>query len=139
MLLLGANGAGNSSFPGSPTNGIPRPVVHPSKETLPGNKVAISVTWNTAGSVTQHSAEELVLNTNTRALMARGSWVYNGSLLFNGKFLAQLDGSIISLVTDPVSLINYTGQGHDNDMIWEPHAPNLPPPDCPVEVTISLL
>jgi hypothetical protein len=114
-------------------------VVHPSRETIPGNKVAIEVKWNAAGGITQHTAEELILNTNTQALMPRGSWVYNGSLLINNKFLAQVDGSIISLVTDPVALINYTGQGHDNDMIWEPHVPNLPPPDSPVEITISLI
>jgi len=40
-------------------------------------------------------------------------------------------------VTDPVALINYTGPGHDNDLIWEPNANNLPSPDVPVEVTIT--
>jgi hypothetical protein len=49
-----------------------------------------------------------------------------------------MDGSIISLVTDPVALINNTGPGHDNDLIWEPNAANLPPPGVPVEVTVTL-
>ncbi len=138
MLLLGADTPGNAQFPGSPSNGIPGPVIHPSSEIIPGKKVSIALSWKTAAGPAQHSAEDLVLNTNTQAVMARGAWVYNGSLIVHDKFLAQMDGSIISLVTDPVALINNTAPGHDNDMIWQPAASNLPPPDCPVEVTISL-
>jgi hypothetical protein len=47
-------------------------------------------------------------------------------------------GSLISLVTDPVALVNNTGPGHDNDLIWTPNTNNLPPADVPVEVTIRL-
>jgi hypothetical protein len=136
MLLLGAHGPGNAEFPGSPTNGVPGPVIHPSSEAIPGDKVAIEVTWKTAEGETRRSAEELIRKNDTPTNMAQGWWVYNGSLIVNNKFLAQMDGSIISLVTDPVALLNYAGPGHDNDLIWEPNATNLPPPDVPVEVTI---
>ncbi len=137
MLLLGAHGPGSADFPGSPTNGVPGPVVHPSSETIPGDKVAIEVKWKTPAGETRHSAEELIRKNDTPTNMAPGSWVYNGSLIANKKFLAQMDGSIISLVTDPVALINNMGPGHDNDLIWEPDIPRLPPPDARVEVTIT--
>jgi hypothetical protein len=137
MLLLGADGPGNPEFPGSPTNGVPGPVIHPSRETIPGNKVAIDVKWKTPEGDARHSAQDLIYKNDSRAAMEQGHWVYNGSLIVNNKFLAQMDGSIISLVTDPVALINNTGPGHDNDLIWEPNPANLPPPDVPVEVTIT--
>jgi hypothetical protein len=137
MLLLGADGPGNADSPGSPTNGVPGPIVNPSKDILPGNKVAIQIKWTASGNDMEHSAEELIYKRDAQGVMERGSWVYNGSLIVHNKFLAQVDGSIISLVTDPVALINYTGPGHDNDMIWEPNTGNLPPPDLPVEVTIT--
>jgi hypothetical protein len=137
MLLLGAHGAGSADFPGSPTNGEPGPVVHPSKETMPGDKVAISVKWKTPQGETRRAAEELVLKNDTHAVMEHGLWVYNGSLIVRNKFLAQMDGSLVSLVTDPVALVNYIGPGHDNDLIWEPNATNLPPRDAPVEVTLT--
>jgi len=137
MLLLGAHGPGNAHFPGSPSNGVPGPVVHPSKETIPGDKVAIEVAWKTPAGQTRRPAEELVRKNDTQAVMAHGGWVYNGSLIVNNKFLAQMDGSLISLVTDPVALVNNTGPGHDNDLIWEPNATNLPPRDVPVEVSIT--
>lgn len=137
MLLLGAHGPGDADFPGSPANGVPGPVIHPSKETIPGDKVAIEVKWKTPDGETRHDAEDLILKNDTQTLMAHGLWVYNGSIIVNNKFLAQMDGSIISLVTDPVALVNYTGPGHDNDLIWEPNVTNLPPRDAPVEVTIT--
>jgi hypothetical protein len=138
MLLLGAEGDGNANFPGSPANGVPGPIVHPSKEIIPGNKVAIAVKWKTAEGEIERSAEELIYNSDTGGVMRQRSWVYNGSLIVHNRFLAQGDGSIISLVTDPVALINNTGPGHDNDMIWTPNTNNLPPPNAPVEVTITL-
>ena len=138
MLLLGADGAGNASFPGSPTNGIPGPIVHPSAEAIPGNKVAINIKWETPSGEIQHSAEDLVFKDDTKTNMEHGAWVYNGSLLVQGKFLSQVDGSIISLVTDPVALINNTGPGHDNDLIWLANTNNLPPTNMPVTVTVSL-
>jgi hypothetical protein len=137
MLLLGVDGPGSAEFPGSPTNGVPGPVIHPSKETIPGNKVAIDVKWNTPQGETRHTAQDLIYKNDSQAVMEQGHWVYNGSLIVNNKFLAQMDGSVISLVTDPVALINNIGPGHDNDLIWEPNTNNLPPPDVPVEVTIT--
>ena len=138
MLLLGAEGAGKTDFPGAPTNGVPGPIIHPSKEAIPGDKIFIAIKWKTAAGDRQLSAEELVLNTESRSAMPHGAWVYNGSLMVDNKFLAQMDGSLISLVTDPVALMNNTAAGHDNDLIWIPNATNLPPPNVPVEVTISL-
>ncbi|MGO8696480.1 MAG: YdjY domain-containing protein [Limisphaerales bacterium] len=138
MLLLGAVGSGKADFPGAPTNGVPGPIIHPSKEAIPGDKVSITVKWKTAQGERRFSAEDLVFNNDSQAVMAHGAWVYNGSLMVRNKFLAQMDGSLISLVTDPVALINNTGPGHDNDMIWIPNTNNLPPADVPVEVTVSL-
>jgi hypothetical protein len=139
MLLLGASGPGSVDFPGSPPNGIPGPVVHPSKKIIPGDKVEIDVRWKTAtGDAIQHSAEELIFRQDTQTTMGDDSWVYNGSLIFGNRFLAQGDGSVISLVTDPVALVNNTGPGHDNDTIWQANTNTLPPLHVPVEITITL-
>jgi hypothetical protein len=143
MLLLGAAGSGKANFPGVPTNGIPGPVVHPSKETIPGNRVTIGVRWKMAADDIQHPAEEMVsrldpASSASPSAMEHGFWVYNGSLIIRHTFLAQADGSIISLVTDPVALINSTAPGHDNDQIWVGNTNNLPPAGVPVEVAITL-
>jgi len=138
MLLLGARTPGSNDLPGIPPNGVPGPIIHPSSQIISGSKVAINVHWEGVGAVMDFTAEDLVLNTKTQTTLPHGYWVYNGSIIMDGRFLAQMDGSIASLVTDPVALINSTGPGHDNDLIWEPNSANLPPPGAPVEVTITL-
>lgn len=138
MLLLGASGSGTANFPGSPTNGVPGPIINPSAEAIPGNKVSIEIKWKTPSGEVSRSAEDLIFKDDTKKNMPHGAWVYNGSLLVQGKFLSQVDGSIISLVTDPVALINNTGPGHDNDLIWLANTNNLPPTNLPVTVVVSL-
>ena len=138
MLLLGAEAPGNNAFPGSPSNGVTGPIVHPSKEVLPGSKVSIEISWKTAEGATRHAAEDLIQRKDLQPDLPPCSWIYNGSIIFRNRFLAESDGSIISLVTDPVALINNIGTGHDNDRIWTANTNNLPPVDVPVEVTITL-
>jgi hypothetical protein len=138
MLLLGAKGqeadqASRNSL--RPTLG---PIKNPSKEILPGDRVSISVSWKVRGAEIQHPVEELVLNQQTHSSPESESWVYNGSCVMDGRFLAQSEGSIVSLITDPVALVNNTGPGHDNDQIWAAATNNLPPVDVPIEVRIKL-
>ena len=90
MLLLGAKGAGTNRFP------------EQANQPLPGDKVTIEVTWRMEGGAWQNRrAEELVYNQQTKSTMSRGPWIYNGSRMFDGTFVAQQDGSIVSLIEDP--------------------------------------
>jgi hypothetical protein len=138
MLLLGARESGDVKFPGSPTNGVPGIIDNPSPEIIPGDKIAIEVKWNTPEGERKRAAEDLVWRNDTNTIVQHGAWVYNGSLIVHGKFLAQESGSIISLVTDPVALVNNIAPGHDNDEIWFANTNNLPPTNVAAEVTITL-
>ncbi len=126
MLLLGAKGAG--------TNEFPRLVTEP----IPGDRVSIEIKCLIAGKEKRFRADELVFNTQTQSVMARGDWVYNGSRLSEGAFLAQRDGSVVSIMTDEGALVNNPRAGRENDKIWQPQAAGLPPVDTPVEVLIKL-
>lgn len=126
LLLLGVKGAGTNSFP---ENAL-RPI--------PGDKVNIEVSWNADGKKKRYRAEELVYNRQTKSAMSRGSWVYNGSQMVEGIFVAQQDGSLISLVTDPDALINNPRPGRDDDDNWQVNSIALPPVNSPVQVTITV-
>jgi hypothetical protein len=126
MLLLGAKGAGTNLFPEEVT------------KPLPGDPISIELKCLTGGKENRFRAEELVFNTQTKSVMVAGPWVYNGSRLVEGTFLAQRDGSIVTIMTDEDALINNPRVGRDNDKIWQPNASGLPPVDAPVEVIITL-
>ena len=127
MLLLGAKGAGTNRFP------------EQANQPLPGNKVTIEVTWRMEGGARQNRrAEELVYNQQTKSTMSRGPWIYNGSRMFDGTFVAQQDGSIVSLIEDPDALINNPRLGRESDEIWEVKTNGLPPLNSPVEIKIKV-
>ena len=135
MLLLSSKGLGPNELEAAPEAQIK----NPGKETLPGERVAIEVRWPGAGGQEERrSAEELVFRQDNRQELSKDAWVYNGSAVWNGRFLAQQDGSIVSLITDPVALVNNVGAGHDNDHIWFANTNRLPPANVPLEVTITL-
>jgi hypothetical protein len=136
MLLLGATGAQPVFTNGPPP--APGPIVNPSPAALPGDKITLEVSWQEDGKEIRRPAGELISNEQTHATADAAHWVYNGSETAGGRFYAQIDGSLISLVTDPVALVNYTGAGHDNDQIWTPNTNRLPPRTAPLEVIIKL-
>jgi len=127
VLLLGAIGAGTNSFPAE------------SAQPLPGDKIAIELSWDANGAERRHRAEEFVLNLQTRSKMSRGAWVYNGSAVAQNKFLAQEIGSIASVMEDPDALINNPRPGRENDKIWQVSPDGLPPLNSELRVTIKLL
>lgn len=127
MLLLNAKGSGTNMVPPDPLKPIP------------GDPVSIEVTWKEKGKTKRVSAERLIFNTQTKTNLAPGPWVYNGSLIENGTFMADPEGSIVSLITDPFSLINNPRPGRDNDDLCEVDSKSTPPLDTSVEVSITLL
>ena len=126
MLLLGAKGTTNS-FPDDPS------------KSLPGDQVSISVRWKAGRIEKQCRAEELVCNTKAKSGMSKGPWIYNGSAVIDGTFIAQEQGSIIAVMEDPYALINNPRPGREDDKIWMVRSKKVPPPETPVEVVIQLI
>ena len=126
MLLLGAKGAGIDAFP----EDLSKPV--------PGDSLAISLQWVDQGRTNTHAAERVVMDISRQKPMTPRRWAYNGSHLFEGTFLAQQEGSIISLYSDPVALINQSGPDRDNDENWLPNPKSLPAEETPLTVILRL-
>ena len=82
--------------------------------------------------------EQLARHRRTQKTMPATHWVYNGSILHEGTFLAQQEGSIVALYTDPVALVNFPGPDRDNDENWEPNASVLPEVETLVQVIFRL-
>jgi len=125
LLLLGGRGT---------TNALPQDPAKP----LPGDKVNIELSWKVNGRVERFPAEQFITDQKAGGPMRRGHWIYNGSRVREDGFAAQMDGSIVSLITDPDALINNPRPGREDDDNWLPRANDLPPLNSPVEVIIRL-
>ena len=127
MLLLDVKGAGTNMVPADPLKRIP------------GDPVSIEVSWKEKGKTKRVPAERLIFNTQTKTNLSSGPWIYNGSHVENGVFLADPEGSIVSLITDPFALVNNPRPGRDNDDLCEVDSKAVPALDTTVEVHITLL
>jgi hypothetical protein len=74
---------------------------------------------------------------NKRVDIPRFDWVYTGSVVKDGRFIAQMEGSIITIYHDPAALVDNASQGGESDKIWFVREGATPPVGTPVTVTIK--
>jgi hypothetical protein len=98
----------------------------------------VEISWRTNGVTRRFRAEEFVHDRKTEQTASRGAWIYTGSRLRDEGFAAQLDGSIVSLITDPDALINSPRPGREDDDNWLVRTNHLPALNAPVEVTVRI-
>jgi hypothetical protein len=127
FLLLGAKGAGTNALPEDPA------------KPLPGDRTEIEIAWRAEDQTRSFRAEGFVHDRKANGPARRGEWIYTGSRLREDGFAAQLDGSIISLITDADALINNPRPGREDDDNWLARTNDLPPLHALVEVTIRLM
>ena len=139
MLLLGAKGSGINT---PAANQAPPPQIDAkylkTAPRLMGDDVLIRVKWKAGDEEKVVPVEDWLINAQTKKNVSRGPWIYNGSMFGNGHFLAQTEGSVGALVTNPAALINNPRKGNDDDQIWEVNEKAVPPVNAPVQIIIQL-
>lgn len=137
MLLLGAKGAvRDGKNPVSTEKSR-----NPSESPITGDKVEITVSWQreNLGLSLRASSVALTTLTGKKETLEIGKWIYNGSELNDGIFIAQIHGDIVSLISNEFALINYVGAGAENDDIWLANRALLPPVGQGVTITVRLI
>ena len=125
-LLLGAKGAQTNYT-----------VAYFDTNSIPGEKINLFASWKEGPRDKKVRVEELVFNTQTKSPMVETNWVYNGSQIHDGTFIAQRDGLIVSIISDPLALINNPRPGRENDEIWQVNTNLVPPISTKVEFSIQ--
>jgi len=105
-----------------------------------GEQVEIYITYPDAGGNPTSVGPETWMarkSGDTFADVEKLSWVFTGSMIYNNRFLAQVEGSIIAVYHDPVALLDNASSGGESDKIWFVNQKSVPPVGTPVMVTIS--
>lgn len=74
----------------------------------------------------------------TAGFLDANRWVFNGSRIVRGTFLASQSGSMVSIIRDPDALVNYPGASRENDEIHTPNAAALPKIGAPVRIVLRI-
>lgn len=108
-----------------------------------GSRVEVGVEWQENGvGRTNQVSDWIGLATGKSGGPVRGAgipvWAYTGSRVLNGRYLAQEEGSIISLIRDPVAMIVNPGADRDDDDIHFPLTGDVPARGTRVTVVLSM-
>ena len=106
---------------------------------LTGDNVDVFISWKDGGDSQQVRAEEWIDNLAAKAPMTAGPWIYTGSAIYQKRFLAQEEGSIVAMVTDPAALINNPRDGNRDDTNWSARKGTVPAAGTTVEIIFQLL
>jgi len=116
MLLLNCKGSDGKLIP------------EDEDKAIPGEPVEIELLWKEKEIDKNLRLEKFVARKDGKPVK-KGPFIFNGSRMFEGAFLAQSDGSIVSLITDNAAQFNNPRAGRANDDIWRPQPKHLPPLD----------
>ena len=96
-----------------------------------GESIQVFVTWPGSDDI---PAKRLVLDAEEDESLQDETWIYTGSEIVQGKFQAEIEGSIIALYLDSLSMLNMAHPRNDNDENWFPVPERYPAYETPVTI-----
>jgi hypothetical protein len=119
--------------------GIPRGRFPEGGEWKPpvGSNVDILVEWSIGNNRRRVSAQETVWNVLTQAPLADTGWVFTGSMIEDGRFMAASEESFITTYWDYWAILNLPLAVGGNDGALHARSEILPPKGTPVSFEIK--
>jgi hypothetical protein len=105
-----------------------------------GDPVRIWVSWRTKDQKEiRKRAEDLIFNIKEKKAMQRTHWIYTGSEIINGRFIAQIEQSIIATYHDPYAMFDHPLATGTDDTLYYVNKQTVPPKGTPVTLFIEPL
>jgi hypothetical protein len=102
-----------------------------------GARMKIGIEWQQDGTTKTASVNDWISHATTEKQMSNEPWIYGGSFVVDGRFVAEGSGDIIAIFLSNAAVINYSGKDNQDDEVWLPHPTRVPEPGTPVTVTLS--
>lgn len=102
-----------------------------------GARLKIDVETVQDGKTLRLPVSKWIQDAEKSVAMPSGPWVYGGSDVFEGKFVPETTGDIIAIFVSQSAMINYPGDGNQNDDIWIPTPKKVPAPGTEVTVILT--
>ena len=126
LLLLGFEGTNRPL----PEQGVP--------DTPKGDAVEISIIYRDDDRNRKVPAETWIEKSiGEKKESPSMKWIYTGSKVMQGTFLAQAEGSVVAVYHDPAALIDNAASGGESDEIWFVSEEVVPPAGTSVTIVIK--
>jgi len=97
-----------------------------------GDPVNITISWEDNGKIMEYPPEQLVINIKDKKNMNKADWVFTGSKILDGQYMAQIEGSIAAIFHDPFAIIDHRSIAGADDTLFFANKNILPPVGTPV-------
>ena len=108
-----------------------------SEEIKASARVDISVEWKEGDRQRTAKLREWISHGTTGEAMASDPWVYGGSSIYEGRFMADSTGDIAAIFLSNTSLLNFSGKDNNSDEVWLPFPKRVPAEGTKVTVVIT--
>ena len=102
-----------------------------------GSPVSLWVQWKDGDQIKKARIEEWIINQQDGAVMKTTQWIFTGSVVANGIFMAQTEKSIVAVFHDPIALIDNPLQEGASDKIWFVNEGKVPAVGTEVTVIVQ--
>ncbi len=102
-----------------------------------GDPLEIWVEWNDGEKVRRVKGEDLVYDLIAEGVMEHTNWVFLGSQIINGVFMAELEGALISTYYAPNAIIDNPLPAGADDVNYSANSDMVPERETKVLVTIK--
>lgn len=80
---------------------------------------------------------DCIAQAQTTKSMGQEPWVYGGSMIYDGAFLAEQTGDVASIFVSRGSIFLYPGKDNLNDDVWIVNTKRIPPQGTNVDFIIQ--
>lgn len=89
-------------------------------------RVELKLEWQQDGKTQKAPLADWIMQAATTKPMSHEPWVYGGSMVYDGSFLAEMTGDIASIFVSRGSLFLYPGKDNFNDEAWLANTKRIP-------------
>jgi len=105
-----------------------------------GDSIAVYAMWtDSLGVLHKERAENLVWNTPKNRQMLETPWVFLGSKIINGQFVADIEQNIMRTYHDPFAILHNPLTTNLDDTFYEVNQNTVPPPGTNVNIVVKSL
>ena len=100
--------------------------------------IQIFVEWEQNGTSYKEEINTMIKNQSAERMLSQNAFVFTGSKVIEGVYLAEEDGSIVAVYHDSRSTLNSRDEESNSDDVWLPYVEKMPPKELPVTIRFQL-
>lgn len=102
-----------------------------------GDSISLEIEWMNGTKLQREPAAKFMYNIKTDKAVQNATWIFNGSMVNDGHYMAKMEDSIVATYWDPWAIINIGNEQGGDDECFVINRKTIPPLHTPVRVIMK--